>query len=405
LWFIEQFEGGSDAYHMPYLVRLRATTKPDLLLAAMNQLATRHPVLNSLYLETDSGEAYTQVRESGLAYQVRQCASHAEFEQLVRLDIQTPFELSEQAPLRLCRYDVDDRCYLLLLWHHIAFDGWSSEIFMDELLTCYQALDAGIEPELSTLSISYADFACWQREYLQGEVLNTQLDYWRTQLTELESLNLPIDKLRPAQVNYRGADYHQPLSVSLSNDLRALAKAQNTTLFTVMLSGFYVTLSQLCNQEDIIIGVPSDNRHLAQTQSLVGFFVNSLALRAQVSPHLSCAELIAQVQRCLQGAKIHQELPFEKLVSELGIERCLSRHPIFQVMFSVQSFNTLCRKKEALFDEFSLSNGALLSSAKHDLSVFVDDGDDAISIQWNYALSLFEASSIKGFAEQYQRAL
>ncbi|WP_299011941.1 condensation domain-containing protein, partial [uncultured Shewanella sp.] len=339
LWFLERFEAGSDTYHMPYLVQLQSTTNAELLLAAINQLAQRHPVLNSVYLEAESGEGYTQERESPLKYQVQQCASKTELEQSVRLEIQTSFNLSEQAPLRLCRYDVDDSRYLLLMWHHIAFDGWSTEIFIDELMEFYQALDAGIEPELTELSISYSDFAIWQRDYLQGEVLKGQLNYWRAQLADIEILNLPTDKTRPTQVDYCGADFEQVLAVSLSNDLRALARAQNTTLFTVMLSAFYLTLSQLCHQEDIIVGAPSDNRHLAQTQSLIGFFVNSLALRTQVSPHLTCSDLIAQVDKCVQGARIHQDLPFDKLVNELGVERDLSRHPIFQVMFSVQSFS------------------------------------------------------------------
>ncbi|WP_299009149.1 non-ribosomal peptide synthetase, partial [uncultured Shewanella sp.] len=405
LWFIERFEVGSDTYHMPYLVQLQPTTNAELLLVAINRVALRHPVLNSVYLETESGEGYTQVRQSALKYQVQQCVSKTEFEQSVRLEIQTPFNLSEQAPLRLCRYDVNDSRYLLLMWHHIAFDGWSTEIFIDELMVCYQALDAGIEPSLPELSISYSDFAIWQRDYLQGEVLEGQLNYWRAQLADIEPLSLPTDKTRPTQVDYCGADYEQVLAVSISNDLRALARAQNTTLFTVMLSAFYLTLSQLSNQQDIIIGVPSDNRHLAQTQSLIGFFVNSLALRTQVSPHLTCSDLIAQVDECVQGARIHQDLPFDKLVNELGGERDLSRHPIFQVMFSVQSFSARVKSESRLFEEVALSGEALFSPAKYDLSLFIDDGDQALSLQWNYALSLFEENRIVDFANKYQRAL
>ncbi|WP_299497302.1 non-ribosomal peptide synthetase, partial [uncultured Shewanella sp.] len=405
LWFIEQFEAGSYTYHIPYLVRLRIKTDHSLLLKAINLVVARHSVLNSVYLETESGEAYSQELDCVLDYRVQKCVSQIEFEQCIRFDVQTPFKLSDQAPFRLRRYDVDGNRYLLFVWHHIAFDGWSSEVFFHELMECYQALDSDKKPNLAEQSINYGDYAIWQRETLRGEVLKVQLDYWREKLANFETLDLPIDKPRPSQIDYRGIDYNLTLDVAMSNELRALAQEHNTTLFTVMLSAFYLTLSQLSNQQDIIVGVPSDNRHLVQTQSLIGFFVNSLVLRTQVTPELTSSELINRVHECVQEAKVHQELPFEKLVSELCIERDLSRHPLFQVMFSLESFNMGGMQTEALFDEVSLLDESLFSPAKYDLSLCVDDGNEVLVIQWNYAQSLFETKSIVRFAGMYNKAL
>ncbi|WP_298776726.1 condensation domain-containing protein, partial [uncultured Shewanella sp.] len=205
-------------------------------------------------------------------------------------------------------------------------------------------------PELPELSITYADYACWERDYLRGDVLDAQLSYWREKLTGCDTLHLPTDHARPDKIDYRGANYTMSLATSLSARLRTLAQSHSTTLYTVMLSGFYLMLSKLSNQQDIIIGSPSDNRQHAQTQSLIGFFVNSLALRTEVSPTLKCEQLIKQVDACVQGAKVHQGLPFEKLVSELGLERDMSRHPLFQVMFSLQRFGQALTSRSSLFD-------------------------------------------------------
>ncbi|MCL1127358.1 non-ribosomal peptide synthetase [Shewanella surugensis] len=430
LWFIEQFEGGSDIYHIPYLTRLQSATDTELLLQSINMIAARHPVLNSAYQEVSqaagqetnhvASDTRTHLLNRPLSYQLNSLFNSAALEPAVKAEIATPFKLTEQAPIRLCLYELapvselsdnkqlgGSERYLLLMLHHIAFDGWSMEVFFNELIECYQSLMVGRAPNLPELSISYADFAYWQRDYLQGEVLDIQLNYWCEQLSNAETLNLTTDHVRPVKIDYQGADYSVSLDTTVSARLRTLAHTQNTTLYTVMLSGFYLLLSKLSNQQDIVIGTPSGNRQHAQTQSLIGFFVNVLALRVEVAPALSVKQFIKQVHVCVQGAKMHQELPFETLVSELGLERDMSRHPLFQVMFSVQKFGRdVVLQSSTLFTPVTFDNTpSVFSPAKYDLSLFVDDGGDELILQWNYALSLFTKDTIARFAQMYQKAL
>ncbi|WP_298776679.1 non-ribosomal peptide synthetase, partial [uncultured Shewanella sp.] len=438
LWFIERFEQGSDSYHIPHLVKLKADVDEGQLLAAINGLVERHAVLNCVYQISEKGESYTCLRDEGLAYQYHAevLTDKTQLNALMLSDVRRPFALGEEASLRLCRYDLvgqqeegtlkpvkektqndpERERYLLLMWHHIAFDGWSTDIFLAELSEIYTSLLESSVPQLAELSISYSDYAAWQRDYLQGEVLDKQLDYWRAQLTGFNTLVLPTDRARPAHIDYRGANHRFRLDEGLSDQLREIAKAQKTTLYTVLLSGFYLTLSKVTNQQDILIGTPSDNRHHAQTQSLIGFFVNSLALRVQVHPEQTFSELIAHVHETVRGAKVHQELPFEKLVSELDIERDMSRHPLFQVMFGVQRFGEAQDCRALPFEDAQLlgkarageSEAGELGSyipAKYDLSLFMSDSEVAIVGQWNYALSLFDEKTVSRFASMYERTL
>ncbi|MBD2812402.1 hypothetical protein ID853_16315, partial [Xenorhabdus sp. Vera] len=219
-----------------------------------------------------------------------------------RTEIATPFDLTTEPSLRLRHYQVADNHYLLLLWHHIAMDGWSIDIFMAELAEIYHALQAGHDSPLPELEITYGDYAVWQRDYLLGDVREQQLAYWQHALAGYESLALPPDHPRPAQVNYQGRDIHFALDAQLSEQLRTLARTQETTLYTVLLSAFYLTLAKLSGQDDIVIGTPTDNRHHAQTLPLLGMFVNSLALRAQLQYTDSVTALIKQTHQRVTGA-------------------------------------------------------------------------------------------------------
>ncbi|WP_153044807.1 amino acid adenylation domain-containing protein, partial [Xenorhabdus sp. KJ12.1] len=273
----------------------------------------------------------------------------------------------------------------------------------------YHALQAGRDSQLPALDITYGDYAAWQRDYLQGDIREQQLAYWQHTLTGYESLTLPTDHPRPAQVNYQGQNINFTLDTQLSEQLRTLARTQETTLYTVLLSAFYVTLAKLSGQDDIIIGTPTDNRHHAQTLPLLGMFVNSLALRAQLQHTDSVTELIAQAHKLVSSAKAHQDMPFEQLVEALNIERDTARHPLFQVMFSVQAFGENHRGENSSdnclpFTPVALDE-PLYSPAKFDLSLFLSDGKTAITGCLNYAVSLFNNTSITRIVESYQRVL
>ncbi|WP_422824395.1 non-ribosomal peptide synthase/polyketide synthase [Xenorhabdus bharatensis] len=401
--FIEQFEQGSDTYHIPYLVQLDDESCLPLLETAINRLAERHPVIKMLYQPDDNGQIYQQEMDCHLVIQSQSCETMETLLSTVQAEIATPFDLSNEPSLRLCHYQVADSHYLLLLWHHIAFDGWSADIFNNELAEIYQALQNGRDYQLTPLEINYGDYAVWQRHYLQGDNYEQQLAYWQHTLTGYVSLDLPTDYPRPAQVNYQGQDFSFELDIALSEQLRTLAKTQETTLYTVLLSAFYVTLAKLTGQDDIVLGTPTDNRHYAQTQPLIGMFVNSLVLRAQLKQTTSVEKLVKQTHQQVSEAKAHQDMPFEQLIDALNLERDTSRHPIFQVMFSAQS-ESESNETHLPFHSVTLEK-PLYSPAKFDLSLFLADGKSGITGCLNYAISLFGVNTITRLAASYQRVL
>ncbi|NTS77173.1 non-ribosomal peptide synthase/polyketide synthase [Catenovulum sp. SM1970] len=395
LRFIEAFEQGSSAYHIPYLVRLDDDVQLDVLRDAINYIADRHPILKTIYSDT-----HQQVLDDQVNFKACQFTDQTSLLVLLKSEIEQVFDLGSELPFRVVHYQGINERYLLLLWHHIAFDGWSMNIFVDELACIYPAICKQQPIDLPKLPISYGDYASWQHDYIQGEVLNTQIEYWQKTLLDFESLALPTDKPRLKEMDYQGADLHFELPEVLSEQLRELAKEQQTTLYTVLLSAFYIMIGRLSGQSDLIIGTPSDNREFAQTQSIIGFFVNSLALRAQFDGAVSVVDFIAQVHDVVRQAKAHQQLPFEKLLDVLSIDRDPSRHPVFQVLFSLQASASV--DDAALpFKSTSLLED-VYSPAKFDLSLILDDSNATIKAAFNYAISLFDETSIARMATMYQ---
>ncbi len=407
LLFIENFEQGSNAYHIPYFVQLADDVNLSALTAAFNVVIHRHPVLNSVYRRDEQNKAY-QV-QLGVDISMHMHALNDSHELLAELkkEISRPFDLTTEPSIRLHCYEKNARHYLLMLFHHIGFDGWSTNIFMDELEQAYRGLCQGVAEILPNLDISYGDYALWQSTYLQGENLTKLLDFWQQQLSGYEQLQLPTDYPRPKQINYQGRNIDFQLDARLSEQLRSLAKACETTLYTVLLSSFYISLSAMSGQTDVLLGTPSDNRDHAQTQSLIGFFVNTLVLRADVQAAMTIEEFITQVHGIVRQAKAYQELPFERLVDVLNVERDASRHPIFQVMFAIESSETSYQSNNGLPfmpSEFASSDD-LYRLAKFDLSLLVDVSQPVIKGSFNYALSLFNEETIKRISEIYHQVL
>ena len=303
--------------------------------------------------------------------------------------------------MRADLFGTPEHQYLLMVWHHIAFDGWSSDIFFNDLAEAF----AG--HSLMPTEIDYADYAYWHRQRFSGQRAEPLRDFWRGQLSGLSPLNLHPDFPRPAHFDYRGADWHIQLAPALSNKLRQLAREQETTLYTLMLSAFYLTLATTSGQQDIVVGTPSANRHHSQTQSLIGYFVNPLVLRHCIDSDQSVVELIAAVQQTLLAAKSHQDLPFEQVVELLDLPQDLSTHPVFQVVFGLQDFalDHTAQSKLPFKSLPSTLDGILNSPAKFDLSLFVNDSDTQIRGVFNYATSLFCRSTIQQMAELYVHLL
>src|SRR5579859_1875273 len=273
---------------------------------------------------------------------------------------------------------------------------------MKEFAQLYEAYKEGKEPGLKELEIQYGDYAVWQREWLQGEVLEKELGYWREQLAGLEGVELPVDHGRPAVVSYRGGRKKFRISGEVSERLKELGRREGATMFMTLLAGLQALLSRYSGQEDVGVGSVIANRNRGEVEGLIGFFVNTLVLRGDVSGNPSFRELLGRVRETALQAHAHQDLPFEKLVEELEPERDLSRQPLFQVMFILQN---------APWEEVELSGLRVkmmeveLGEAKFDLSFLVGEVEDGLEGEVEYAADLFEEETIEQMVRQYERVL
>ncbi|MCH9660647.1 MAG: amino acid adenylation domain-containing protein [Bacteroidetes bacterium] len=411
LWFIEQYEDGTNAYHIPAVLELGENTEKDGVKYALEKIVTRHDLLRSTIEQDENQTGIQVVYNRPLVMEEVFLTEEEDLEGLIKEDIDQPFKLSTEYPIRIKFYTIGlnnkasenafDRIVLLVNIHHIAADGWSMEIFKRELSSFYEAyLNKDTEFSLPPLEIQYKDYAVWQRSYLTGEVLESQLNYWKNKLSGYQTLALPTDYTRPNAIDYNGDVTTFKLSKETSNKLRALAKANGTTLHSTLLAATNILLSKYSGQDDIVLGSPIANRHYKQTQGLIGFFVNTQVNRTLLNKSQSYEELIQQVHQEQVSAQLYQDLPFERLVDELGVERDTSRHPIFQVMFAVQSFDgkAIDSKKE-YFKPFQ--GNVAYKAAKFDLVIFLNDRHEEISGQLSYALSLFNESTITRLADHY----
>jgi len=299
--------------------------------------------------------------------------------------------------------------YISFVIHHIAFDGWSVGVLLTELKAFYYyhlRQQAGENPTLNLpeLSIQYKDFALWQKSYLAGELAEQQLDYWKKQLEGYETLALVSDYPRPIQVDYRGKNLYFTLDAETSNQLRSLAKSLNVSLFSLFLSAYYLCLRSFSHQNDIVVGTPIANRHHAQLTPMLGFFVNTLALRTQINDQESLQEYIQRIGKQVLEAQSYQDIPFDKLVEALDLEKDPSRHPIFQVTFTFENFNDFQKQVEDILFPYA-GNEELYTPAKFDLSTFINDGDEAIKGTCNYAVSLFTEDSVINLMDSYCQIL
>jgi len=405
LLFIERLEQGTDAYHLPYLVKLEKNADIALIETAINDIANRHSVLKSVYKTTEEGMDFQAAIDQEIVIHTIACHSRSEWLNAMRYNIQQLFDLSKNIPLRVTCFLVGDEAYLLFVWHHIATDGWSTNLFINELAIIYTSKIQGLAPTLPDLPIQYSDYARWQNDNFQySKKENPDLDYWKYQLAEVPHLDIPLDYKRPSQFDYHGEDLKINLNSNLSKSLRKLSREQGTTLYTVMLSAFFVTLGAFCHQDDIVVGTPSENRAIPETQSLIGFFANSLVMRARLDHQCTILDLINSVHQTVAAAKSHQNLPFDLLVDSLGIARNPALHPIFQVMFTLQHFGEDAQGLPWLPIQLD-DQSSVYSPAKFDLSLYVNDYSDELNLTFNYATSLFSPHSIKRISEVYTRVL
>ncbi|MBM0744240.1 amino acid adenylation domain-containing protein [Phormidium sp. CLA17] len=344
LWFLYQLTPDNPFYNVPAAIRLIGTLDHKALERSFDEIVRRHAALRTTFTIVDGQPVQVIAPNLAIALPVVNLQSAAVQErerlgqQLATAEAQRPFNLTTDALLRvtILQFDPTD-AVLLLTMHHIVADGWSLGVLIQELACFYTAFVEQRSPDLPPLPIQYTDFACWQRNWLQGRVLEEQLAYWRQQLQDLPALHLPSDRPHPAVQTYRGATYPLQFSPTLTQGLASLSQQSGASLFMTLLAAFQTLLYRYTGQEDIAIGSPIANRHRSDLEGLIGFFVNSLVMRSDLSGNPSFRELLERVRNVALEAYAHQDLPFEKLVEELDPERDLSRNPLFQVAFALQN--------------------------------------------------------------------
>ncbi len=344
LWFLDQLFPGTSFYNVPTVIRLTGDLNLVALEESFNQIVQRHEVLRTTFgtLEGQPVQIIAPHQRIPLSLidlqQQCVCDRDAAAQRLITQEIGQPFNLATGPLLRVTLLQLDKTEYVLIInLHHIVFDEWSIALLIRELGLFYTAEYAQKPLPSPVMPIQYADFAHWQRSWLQGEVLESQLSYWRSQLKNLSLLEIQSDRPRPQAQSYRGATQLLELPKDLSQALLALSQQEGVTLFMTLLAAFQTLLYRYTAQTDIAVGSPIANRNRQQLENLIGFFANSLVLRTDLSGNPTFRELLLRVRKIAVEAYAHQDLPFEKLVEELHPERSLSRNPLFQVVFALQN--------------------------------------------------------------------
>ncbi|WP_161806721.1 non-ribosomal peptide synthetase, partial [Pseudomonas syringae] len=403
--FLWQMEPGNAAYNVPLAVRLKGALDRQALSAALERLVQRHETLRTRFVSED-GVFYQEILEQATVALEFASVAPADIEQQVRAELQKPFDLLSGTLLRVKLFQLSESEHVLTVcMHHVVSDGWSGEVLIREFVQLYQAQVSGQPISLPELAIQYADYAIWQRAWLEAGEGERQLDYWKQQLgSEHPLLSLPLDHPRPLQPSHRGAMVRVDLPQQLSTQLKSLARNNGQTLFMVTLAALSVVLSRFSGQSDIRIGAPNAGRTRSELEGLIGFFINTQVLRVQVDERQSFAELLDQVKQVVTGAQSHQELPFEHLVDALAPERNPGHNPLFQFKINQHVLATDGsgqRVSGLSVDEFPMGS----SDARFDLAFDFTDTPEGIRGYFTYATDLFEAQSIERIAEALRSVL
>jgi len=410
LWFYDQLEPGSFVYNLPAAVRLAGRLDIPALARTLSEIIRRHEILRTTFPTVDGIPLQRIAPPHDFALPVTDLSHFAaderaaEVNRLIAREAQRPFDLA-RGPLfrallmKLC----EEEHVALLTHHHIIYDGWSAGVFVKELVTLYEAFLAGRPSPLPELPIQYADFAVWQREWLQGEALEEQLSFWRRNLSgKLPVMDLSAGRPRPAIQTFHGARYLGAIEKSLTESLNELSRKEGSTLFMTLLAAFKTLLYLYSGQPDIIVGSGVANRNRANIEPLIGFFVNALALRTNLTGNPSFRELLRRVREVTLNAYTHQDLPFEKLVEAIQPARDPSRTPIFQVVFDLQNTPMPSLELPELQPELiDLDHGV----ARYDLTLLIWETDQELRASWVYNSDLFDAATIARMSRHLESLL
>ena len=404
-WILWQLEPHSAAYNIPLALRLHGTLNVEALRLSLQALIARHESLRTTFRQ-DGEQPVQFIHTPGdFMLDVECLASGESLQDVVDREAREPFDLEQGPLLRVRLVDVGTDDHLLMLTqHHIVSDGWSMPIMIDELLQGYQAANLGRAVEQVPLPVQYADYALWQRNWLEMGEQARQLDYWTAQLgDEQPVLELPTDRPRPALPDHQGARLDMQLDAALLASLKTLAREQGITLFMVVLASFQALLHRYCAQDDVRVGVPVANRNRPETEGLIGFFVNTQVLKARFDDHLTVAGLLQQVKQTVVQAQAHQDLPFEQLVEALQPQRDPSRNPLFQVACNHQTQSrSETRQLPGLRLEHQVSDK---HTAQFDLTLDTCERENGLDASLIYATALFDAPTIERMAAHWRNLL
>ena len=409
LWFIDQMEPRSPLYNYPLAMRINGVLNVPALQGTLNAIVARHEILRTTFVEV-SGDPVQRIAEVSPAAMSTIDISHLHKSErmgaalgLVEEEGERGFDLTEGPLFKVTLLRLGELDHILLFcMHHIVFDGWSTSILLREVAMIYSALSCGKPCPLPALPIQYADYAVWQRDWLHGEVLDRQLAYWRKRLANATITQLPIDHARRPLADFRSAKQSVKLSKRLTEQLNELSRREGVTLFMTLLAAFQLLLYRYSGQEDIIVGTDVANRNRVETEKLIGFFINHLVLRIDLSGNPTFLELLLRVKDVTLGAYANQDAPFDKLVEVLQPQRSLSYTPLFQVLFVLQNTPNLDLKLSGLTSRsLPLASN---ESAKYDLTLFVEQ-DPWVILTWRYKTALFEAATINRMAHRFAKLL
>ncbi len=410
MWFLQQLEPESRAYNLSSAIRLRGPLDVAALEQTLNEVVKRHETLRASFFVVEGQPAQFIAPELHVnlpLIDLRELSPEnreAEMLALAAEQARKPFDLAHAPLLRasLVRLDKEEHV-ALFTQHHIVSDAWSMDVFIREVGALYESFAAGRRAQLPELDIQYADYAAWQRQWLRGEALDQLLSYWKGQLGDAPSvLELPTDRPRPQVHSFRGASHNFELSSELKHKLDELNRREGVTMFMTLLAAFNTLLARYSGQDDIVVGTPIANRSRREIEGLIGFFVNTLALRTDLSGDPSFKDLLARVREAAIGAYIHQDMPFDRLVDELQPARNLNRQPLFQVMIVHQSAQAATLELPGLtISSLETEN----ETSQFDLILLIAEWPGGFGASFKYNTDIFDASTIERMAGHFQTLL
>ncbi len=409
MWFLHEVERDSPVYNIPYVLRMRGRLDIQALEQALNDLIQRHESLRTTF-DVLNGEPVQVIHaheyrplplETASVGPGGQGSDDVTAHPAVVAEARTAFDLRQGPLLRMRLFELDELDHVLVLTtHHSISDGWSMDVILKEFAAAYAARFEGRDPNLEPLSIQYADYTDWQKKWFDGEVRDKQLSYWQDQLKlPMPVLDLPTDYPRPAIQTYRGRQESLRLDAGLTQGVKTLSLREGKTLFMTLLAAFQVLLHRYTSQEEILVGSPIANRTRKELEPLVGFFVNTLALRSDMSGNPTCREFLNRVQEVCLGAYAHQDLPFEQLVDQLHLGRDASRTPLFQVMFVLQNAHDHRISLPGVEVE---CRAASTDTAKFDLVLFLEEHGQELVATAEYNTDLLAAATIRRLLGHYR---